>query len=66
MPGLIRFYAGIDPISNSMINVSEWQSLDDAKALDSLTEMLSEAKAFFAAGITFERPQANYVGLWNF
>lgn len=66
LPGLIRFYAGIDAETNTMINVSEWQSLAEAKALDALPEMLAEAKSFIAAGISFERPQTNYIGLWNF
>jgi hypothetical protein len=66
LPGLIRFYAGIDAETNTMINASEWQSLAEAKALDTLPEMLTEAKSFIAAGITFERPQTNFIGLWNF
>jgi hypothetical protein len=66
MPGLIRFYAGIDAETNTIINASEWNSLAEAKALDNMPEMLAEAKSFIAAGITFERPQTNYLGLWNF
>jgi hypothetical protein len=66
LPGLIRFYAGIDAETNTMINTSEWQSLAEAKALDTLPEMLAEGKSFIAAGITFERPQTNFIGLWNF
>ena len=29
--GLLHYYAAIDPVSNTMINVSMWETLADAK-----------------------------------
>jgi hypothetical protein len=31
MRGCLHYWAGVDPISNTMINVSVWASLEDAK-----------------------------------
>ena len=38
--GCLHYYAAIDPISNTMVHVSIWETRDDAKQLDQLTAML--------------------------
>jgi hypothetical protein len=66
LDGCLRFYAGIDPETNSMINVSIWESLANAKQLDTFTPMLKLAAAFIEAGVQWDRPIINYLGLWDF
>ncbi|HWN70019.1 MAG TPA: hypothetical protein VNM90_20405 [Haliangium sp.] len=63
--GLLHYYVGIDPVSNTMINVSVWKTLDHAKQMDTLQAMRDLAGEFIAAGVTFERPISNYETLWE-
>ena len=65
MRGLIHFYAGEDEAVNSLINVSVWRALEDAKQLDTFQPMLDLGKVFVAKGATFERPIANYASQWE-
>ena len=65
MRGLIQFYAGEDEAVNSLINVSVWRALEDAKQLDTFQPMLDLGKVFVAKGATFERPIANYASQWE-
>ena len=46
MRGLIHFYAGEDETGNALINVSIWQTLADAKQLDTFQPMLDLGKVF--------------------
>jgi hypothetical protein len=63
--GLLHYYAGIDEISNTMVKVSVWESLEDAQQMDTLTPMLELAKEFTKLGVNFERPIINYKTLWT-
>ena len=63
--GLVGFYAGADPASNTMVNVSVWTSLDAAEQMASLPEMLALAGEFIELGVRFERPIVNYTALWQ-
>lgn len=63
--GLLHYYVGIDPVSNTMVNVSIWQSLADAKQMETLAPMLALAKEFIDLGVTFERPIINYDTVWE-
>jgi hypothetical protein len=65
MRGLIHFYAGEDEAANSLVNVSLWQTLEDAKQLDTFQPMLDLGKVFVRAGATFERPIMNYASQWE-
>lgn len=65
MRGLIHYYVGEDEALSSLTNVSIWQSLDDAKQMDTFRPMLDLGKAFAAKGATFERPIMNYATLWQ-
>jgi quinol monooxygenase YgiN len=65
LPGCLSYYAGSDETSNTMINVSVWDSLEHAQAMGSLPEMAALAKEFIALGIDFERPIATYAVLWS-
>jgi hypothetical protein len=63
--GLLHYYVGIDPESNTLINVSVWKTLANAKQMDTLQAMRNLASEFIAAGVTFERPISNYETLWE-
>lgn len=63
--GCIHFWAGIDPVSNTMVNISVWATLDDAKQMESLAPMLALATEFAAMGVQFERPITNHESLWE-
>lgn len=65
LPGCLSYYAGSDETSNTMINVSVWDSLEHAQAMGSLREMAALAKEFIALGVEFERPIVNYPVLWS-
>jgi hypothetical protein len=54
--GLQHYYAGVDAASGTMVNVSVWNSLEDARQMESLSEMAAAGKQFVAAGVKFERP----------
>jgi hypothetical protein len=63
--GCLHYWAGVDPVSNSMVNISVWASLDDARQMESLAPMLALAGEFVALGVVFERPITNYESLWE-
>ena len=65
LSGCLHYFAAIDQESSSMINVSVWQSLADAKQMQSLGPMLALAEDFTREGVTFERPIINYETLWS-
>jgi len=64
LPGLIHYYVSIDSISNSMVNVSIWKSLQAAEQMNSLTEMLMQRDIFVSLGVKFQ-PIRTYSGLWS-
>ena len=65
MRGLIHFYVGEDEAVNSLVNVSLWRTLEDAKQLDTFQPMLDLGKVFVSMGATFERPIMNYASQWE-
>jgi len=65
MRGLLAFYTGADEATPSLSTVSIWNTLADAKQLDTFQPMLELGKTFSASGATFERPVMNYSTLWQ-
>jgi hypothetical protein len=65
MRGLIHFYAGEDEAVSSLVNVSMWRTLEEAKQLDTFQPMLDLGKVFVSKGATFERPIMNYASQWE-
>lgn len=65
MRGLIHYYAGEDEAVSSLVNVSLWRTLEDAKQLDTFQPMLDLGKEFASKGATFERPIMNYASQWE-
>jgi hypothetical protein len=64
LKGNLAFYAAIDRENSVMSNVSVWETMADAKQLDTLQAMLDLAQSFTAAGVHFERPITNHETLW--
>jgi hypothetical protein len=65
LEGCLHYWAGIDRRSNTMVNVSVWRSLNEASAMETLTEMKLLAGEFAKLGVRFERPINNYEVLWE-
>lgn len=63
--GCLHFWAGVDPASNTLVNVSVWTSIDAARQMETLAAMRALADEFTQLGVTFERPIANYETLWE-
>jgi hypothetical protein len=63
--GCLHYYAAIDPISNTMVHVSMWETRDDAKQLDQLTAMLALAGEFVSLGVSFEAPITTSDVVWE-
>jgi hypothetical protein len=61
----MQYWVGIDRTTNTMVNVSVWASLADAKQMETLAPMLALAGEFVERGVVFERPIANYETLWE-
>jgi hypothetical protein len=62
--GLIYYHAGVDPITNTVVNVSIWTDLDAARQMDTLAPMLAQRPILEQAGVRFDRI-ANYEPLWT-
>jgi hypothetical protein len=65
LKGCLHYWAAIDQLSRTMVNVSMWETLEDAKQLDRLTPMLALAGEFVALGVSFEAPITNSDVLWK-
>jgi hypothetical protein len=64
LPGLIRYFAGIDRTAGRVVNVSVWDSIEHARAMDDLAAMRAQRPILQAAGVTFE-PVANHQTVWT-
>lgn len=62
--GLIYYHAGVDPITNTVVNVSIWTDLEAAKQMETLAAMLAQRPLAEQAGAQFD-PIANYEPLWS-
>jgi hypothetical protein len=61
--GLLYYHVAVDPVTNTVVNVSIWTDLDAAKQMDTLAPMLAQRPIFERAGVQFDRI-ANYEPLW--
>lgn len=64
LPGLLYYFASVDPVTNTVINMSIWSDLAAAKQMDSLAAMLAQRPILEAAGVRFDAI-ANYRPLWT-
>lgn len=64
LDGMVAFYSGISP-SGSLVNASLWRNTADAQQMDTLTEMVVDARREFSTvGATFH-PVVNYPIAWR-
>ncbi len=61
--GLIYYSAGVDPVTNTFINISIWTDMDAAKQMNTLPAMLAHRPIMEQAGVQFDRI-ANYEPIW--
>ena len=61
--GLRHYYDGIDEERGYVTNVSVWDSLADARQMDTLQPMLAQRPLLEAAGVSFEAI-TNHEALW--
>ena len=64
LPGLLHYYVAIDAQSNSIVNVSVWDSLESAEQMNNLEAMRAQREIFMQLGVQFQ-PVRNYAGLWS-
>lgn len=62
--GLLYYHGAVDPMTNTVVNVSVWEDADAARQMDTLGEMLAERPILEGAGVTFDRI-GNYEPLWK-
>ncbi len=64
LPGLLHYYVGLDRSSGQLMNVSVWDTIEHARQLDTLREMLAQRPILEAAGVVFE-VITNHETLWT-
>jgi len=62
--GLLYYFAGVDPATNTFVNVSIWSDLTAAKQMDTLAPMLAQRPIMEKGGVQFDKI-ANYEPLWK-
>jgi hypothetical protein len=62
--GLLYYFVSVDPVTNTIVNVSMWTDLDSAKQMDTLAPMLAQRPLMEEAGVQFDKI-ANYESLWE-
>jgi len=65
LPGLIAFYAGVDREHSQLINVSFWNTVDDAEQMNTFQPMLDLAQRLLPLGAAFLRPVPNFETVWH-
>jgi hypothetical protein len=61
--GLLYYHVAVDPVTNTVVNVSIWTDLAAAKQMDTLVPMLARRPILEQAGVKFDQI-ANYEPLW--
>jgi len=62
--GLLHYYVAVDEQGSTMVNVSVWAGLKEAKQMDTLAPMLAQRVVFEKLGVRFD-PIRNYPTLWT-
>lgn len=64
LDGLLHYYVGIDRERGQLTNVSVWDTLEDARQMDTLKEMLAQRPILTGIGVEFEEI-TNHETLWT-
>jgi len=62
--GLVHYYVAMDEQAGTLVNVSVWSGLAEAKQMDTLPPMLAQRAVFDKIGVRFD-PIRNYPTLWS-
>jgi len=62
--GLLYYHAAVDQTTSTIVNVSIWESIADARQMETLPSMLAQRPILERAGIAFD-PIANYEPAWK-
>jgi len=62
--GLLYYHAAVDANTNTVVNVSIWETQQAAKQMDTLAPMLAQRPILEAAGVQFDKI-ANYEAAWK-
>ncbi len=62
--GLLYYHAAVDPVTNTVVNVSIWESVESARQMETLAAMLAQRPVLESAGVEFDRI-ANYEPAWK-
>jgi hypothetical protein len=65
MKGHVSYFVGVDRETCQFVNVSFWETTEDANQMSSFQPMLDLAGQFVAFGATFLRPIPNFELLWQ-
>ena len=65
LPGLVSYFAGVDRSTSQLVNVSVWETDEDARQMSSFQPMLDLGTEFAGFGATFLRPIPNFEPLWQ-
>jgi hypothetical protein len=66
LKGLKSYFAGVDREKFQLINVSVWETEEDAQQMASFQPMLDLGKAFMKIeGLSFVRPIPNFEIIWQ-
>ncbi len=63
LEGLLYYHAGLDASTNTVVNVSLWETEQAARQMDTLAPMLAQRAIMEAAGVRFDM-NTNYMPLW--
>ena len=66
LKGNLGFFFGIDHEHGAMQNVSIWETVADAKQLDTFEPMRKLGVEFSQIGVNFDHPVMNYDTVWQF
>jgi len=64
LDGLLYYHAGLDADTNTIVNVSIWETEQAACQMDKLPAMLAQRPILEAAGVEFDKI-ANYEPAWK-
>jgi quinol monooxygenase YgiN len=64
LAGLLYYHAAVDASTNTVVNISTWESEQAAKQMDTLAPMLAQRPILEAAGVQFDKI-ANYEAAWK-
>jgi hypothetical protein len=64
LEGLLYYHVGLDASTNTVVNVSIWETEQAARQMDTLAPMLAQRPVLEAAGVQFDKI-ANYEPTWK-